>query len=159
MSFRTIAITSDEIYSEGKRCVSECQRDGEEYTWCQTGATSRFWNYCAPQGKSSSGKDCVGECTFTEYWWCKTNKEDESEWSYCSPPNTVSKDIAELRWSLLFKLQVKKVEYGSNGQECGGECALQGEEYTWCTKAIRFNSKNHRDPYWTHCSTSEAVTR
>ena len=48
-----------------------------------------FWGYCAPQGMSARGKECVRECTFEKYWWCRTNEDDEDEWDYCSPPNMV----------------------------------------------------------------------
>ena len=78
--------------SDNVRCVSSCKREGEKYTWCRTGATNEFWGYCAPQGLTSKGKNCIGECIFTKYWWCRTSHDDSSEWGYCSPPNTVSLD-------------------------------------------------------------------
>jgi len=127
--------------SDNVRCVSSCKREGEKYTWCRTGATNEFWGYCAPQGLTSEGKNCVGECIFTKYWWCRTSQDDSSEWGYCSPPNTV-----------------KKVEYASNGQECGNECARHGEDYFWCRKPIRYRRKNNHDSDWEYCSPYPNIT-
>jgi len=130
--------------SDGYRCMSPCQKNGEKYTWCQTGSLlmkDAFWGYCAPQGMSARGKECVRECTFEKYWWCRTNEDDEDEWDYCSPPN-----------------MVKKVEYSSNGQECAGECAQQGEDYWWCKKPVRFSTGKVTDPDWDYCSPRENIT-
>ena len=60
---------------------------------------------------------------------------------------------------LSFIIQVMKVHYASNGQECGGECGHQGEDYWWCAKPQRTVGKYNNDPTWNYCSPGPNVTR
>ena len=57
-----------------------------------------------------------------------------------------------------YVVQVERVHYSSNGQECSGECAQAGEDYWWCYKALRWGGK-HTDAKWDYCSPSPDRTR
>lgn len=130
--------------SNERRCLTSCEKDGEDYSWCKTGFN---WEYCSEEGFTTRDQPCTGPCQVltrsgnSNYSWCNTDKEDTSKWDYCSMPSTV-----------------EKVHYSSNGQECSGECAQAGEDYWWCYKALRWGGK-HKDAYWGYCSPSPDRTR
>merc|ERR1712025_1278228 len=127
--------------SNGKRCLSECSSDGEEYTWCKVGSA---WDYCSGEGVTTRGERCTGPCMLHDgttedywWWWCNTDSEDSSKWDYCSNHS-----------------RVQAVHYSINGQECG----QAGEEYWWCYKPQRWQGK-YSDPDWDYCSPSHQTTR
>jgi len=129
--------------SEGRRCLSSCEKDGEDYNWCRTGIT---WDYCSAEGFTTRDVRCAGPCklhsnTVSEYWWCSTDAGDTTKWDYCSQASTV-----------------ERVHYSINGQECSGACTQEGEDYWWCYKAPRWQGKNS-DPGWDYCSPSPDRTR
>jgi len=126
--------------SGGQICTTGCDNAGEDYSWCAFGGAPGAWDYCALPGLTTHNVSCVGPCTQTHNWWCRTDSKDQSKWDYCTPSS-----------------QELVVHYNAHGQECTGECMNNGTEYWWCWKPQRWSGK-HADINWSYCSQAPGIT-
>ena len=138
--------------------MDSCSAKGEDYFWCWTNAHrwgADWWNYCGVHGTThhghtvkvgrlvlipdwSQGVPCVQPCGQhgAQYWWCRSDHQDDGQWDYCSPPGQVKHENTQKMTSTpLFQVQL--VEYTRHGHACLGECGQHGENYWWCAKSQR----------------------
>lgn len=132
-------------------CVSECVKRDDGYHVCQTNinrlAKGTWWDYCSLWGNTTKGAHCVDTCSQhgEDYFWCHTDKSDESAWDYCSP-----------------QPRVRPLQYTYRGGRCIGECKQWEEDYYWCKKNLHHCSGGRGgtcDAWWDYCSPDPWHTR